>query len=60
MNSSHLIRMREEAGWRLVRTRGSHHHYKHPSIPGLVTEPHPTKDLPMGTVNSILKSAGLK
>jgi predicted RNA binding protein YcfA (HicA-like mRNA interferase family) len=28
--------------------------------PGLVTIPHPKKDLPPGTVNSTLKQAGLK
>ncbi|MEX3790095.1 type II toxin-antitoxin system HicA family toxin [Paraburkholderia sp. BR14374] len=27
---------------------------------GLVTVPHPKKDLPAGTLNSILKQAGLK
>ncbi|AIV88515.1 YcfA family protein [Burkholderia pseudomallei] len=59
MNSSKLIRMLEEDGWRLVRVTGSHHHFKHPKKPGLVTVPHPKKDLPIGTVKSIQKSAGL-
>jgi len=39
---------------------GSHHHYKHPEMQGLVTVPHPKKDLPIGTVRSIQESAGLK
>lgn len=38
----------------------SHHHYKRPTKAGLVTIPHPKKDLKIGTVNSILKQAGLK
>jgi predicted RNA binding protein YcfA (HicA-like mRNA interferase family) len=43
-----------------VAVRGSHHHFKHDRIPGRVTVPHPKKDLPIGTVNAILKQAGLK
>lgn len=53
MNSSALIRMLEQDGWELVRTKGSHHHFKHPRKQGLVTVPHPKKDLPLGTVRSI-------
>jgi len=52
--------MIEQDGWKEERITGSHHHYKHPTKPGLVTIPHPKKDLPKGTVNSILKQAGLK
>ncbi|WP_233598537.1 type II toxin-antitoxin system HicA family toxin [Erwinia sp. 198] len=29
---------------------GSHHHFTHPTKPGLVTRPHPKKDLPVITV----------
>jgi len=60
MNSHKLIEMLEEDGWQLVRVKGSHHHFKHPTKPNLVTVPHPKKDLPKGTWNSILKDAGLK
>ncbi|WP_078923640.1 type II toxin-antitoxin system HicA family toxin [Thiothrix eikelboomii] len=60
MNSKDLIKMVEEDGWYEVRVKGSHHHFKHPTKEGLVTIPHPKKDLPQGTVNSILKQAGLK
>ncbi|MDR3391670.1 MAG: type II toxin-antitoxin system HicA family toxin [Sulfuriferula sp.] len=60
MQSSKIIRMLIDEGWYEVRVKGSHHHFKHPIIPGLVTVPHPEKDLPTGTVNSILKQAGLK
>lgn len=60
MNSRELIRMLEIDGWRLKRVRGSHHQFKHPERPGLVTVPHPEKDLPKGTINSIKKQAGLK
>ena len=60
MNSSDVIRMLEADGWSEVRVTGSHHHFKHQTKAGLVTVPHPKKDLPKGTVNSILKQAGLK
>ena len=53
--------MPEDNGWLLVRTRGSHHQYKHPVKLRLVTVPGNRNDeLAPGTVNSILKQAGLK
>ncbi len=60
MDSSQLIRMLVADGWVKVRVNGSHHHFKHSTKPGLVTVPHPKKDLPIGTVNSILKQSGLR
>lgn len=60
MRSEELIKMVEEDGWVLKRVTGSHHHFTHPTKKGLVTVPHPKKDLPKGTVNSVLKQAGLK
>ena len=48
-------------GWCLAATRGSHRQFKHPSKPGRVTVPgKPNDDLAPGTLNSILKQAGLK
>lgn len=60
MKSGALMKLIKEEGWQLVRIRGSHHHYKHPSRSGLVTVPHPKKDIPIVTVKSILKQAGIK
>ncbi|MYM39169.1 type II toxin-antitoxin system HicA family toxin [Duganella qianjiadongensis] len=60
MDSSLLIRMLKHDGWQLVRIRGSHHHFRHPSKCGLITVPHPRCTLPKGTLNRILKDAGLK
>ncbi len=60
MKSGDLIRMLKADGWELVHTVGSHHQFKHSAKPGKVTVPHPKKDLPKGTVNSVLKQAGLK
>jgi predicted RNA binding protein YcfA (HicA-like mRNA interferase family) len=56
-----LVRLLQQDGWRLARTRGSHHQYKHPEKPGLVTVPGSgNDDLAPGTLNSVLKQAGLK
>ena len=60
MTSNQVIEMLESDGWYLVATKGSHRQYKHPEKGGRVTVPHPKKDLPKGTVNSILKQAGLR
>ena len=59
MESRTLIKQLEADGWYLVGVKGSHHQYKHPHKQGRVTVPHPKKDLPIGTVKSILKQAGL-
>ena len=49
-------------GWVECPGNGSsHRQYKHPTKPGRVTIPfHGNKDLHIGTVNSIMKQAGLK
>jgi len=60
MSSKEIFRLLHEDGWRVDRTKGSHHQFKHPSKPGLVTVPHPKKDLPTGTARAILKAAGLQ
>ncbi|MFD2882929.1 type II toxin-antitoxin system HicA family toxin [Pseudomonas lini] len=44
-------------GWYLVRIKGSHHHFKHPTKPGLVTVPHPKKRICSKTAISILQQA---
>lgn len=61
MKIREVIRMLEQDGWYLARRRGSHRQFKHPSKPGLVTiAGKPNDDLAPGTLNSVLKQAGLK
>ncbi len=61
MKVREVIKTLEEDGWFLARTRGSHRQYRHSSKPGLVTVAgKPADDLGPGTLNSILKQAGLK
>ena len=47
-------------GWVLKSSVGSHFHYTHPTKGGKVTVPNHKGDIPKGTLNSILKQAGLK
>jgi predicted RNA binding protein YcfA (HicA-like mRNA interferase family) len=55
------IKLVEADGWRLVRTRGSHRQFHHPTKPGTVTIAGlPSADLGPKTEASILKQAGLK
>ncbi|MCX7421161.1 MAG: type II toxin-antitoxin system HicA family toxin [Planctomycetia bacterium] len=61
MKVNDVIRLVESDGWELVAVRGSHRQYKHPHKPGKVTiAGKPSVDVPPGTLNSILKQAGLK
>lgn len=60
MKVKEIINIIEQDGWSLVRTKGSHRQYKHPTKAGLVTVPGKlSADLAPGTLNSILKQAGL-
>jgi len=55
MKVGEIIRRITEDGWILCRTKGSHHQYKHPSKPGLVTiAGHPSDEVDRGTLHSIL------
>ncbi len=61
MKIRELIRMIERDGWIQVRTRGSHRQFTHPVKPGTVTVSGKAGiDVPLGTLNSVLKQAGLK
>ena len=56
-----IIKVLELDGWYLKATKGSHRQYKHPTKSGRVTlQGHPGDDLAPGTLNSVLKQAGLK
>lgn len=56
-----VIKMLEEDGWVLKRTRGDHRQYVHPTKPGKVTVAgHLNSEMDQGTLNSIWKQAGWK
>ena len=61
MKVAEVLRMLLDDGWFLAAQKGSHRQFKHPVKPGRVTVPgKPSDDLAAGTLNSILKQAGLK
>lgn len=60
MNSREILRKLAEDGWFEVAQVGSHKQFKHAVKPGRVTVPHPKKEVPVGTIKSIEKQAGLK
>jgi predicted RNA binding protein YcfA (HicA-like mRNA interferase family) len=56
-----MIDFIERDGWYHVRTKVSHRQYKHPTKQGRVTSAGKlSDDLARGTINSILRQAGLK
>jgi len=56
-----IIKIIKEDGWYNIAQKGSHIQFKHPVKPGRVTiAGNPGDDIAPGTLNSVLKQAGLK
>lgn len=61
MKVRQLIKLLQDDEWFLVRVRGSHRQFKHPTKPGTGTVAgKPSTDVRPGTLNSVLRQAGLK
>jgi predicted RNA binding protein YcfA (HicA-like mRNA interferase family) len=60
MDSKTILAALKKDGWQQVAQKGSHCQFKHPTKPGRVTVPHPKRDLPVGTLRSIEKQAGIR
>lgn len=60
MKSKELLKLLHEDGWLEKKQKGSHLQLIHPKKSGKVTVPIHNADVPPGTLNSILKQAGLK
>jgi predicted RNA binding protein YcfA (HicA-like mRNA interferase family) len=60
VSSAEVIKRIKAEGWELVRSKGSHCHFRHPRRPGIVTVPHPKKDIPIGTLKSIERQSGVE
>ncbi|HEX8218102.1 MAG TPA: type II toxin-antitoxin system HicA family toxin [Chloroflexia bacterium] len=55
------IKLVEADGWFLVRTKGSHRQYHHPTKKGSVTiAGHPSAELPIGTLKRVYEQAQIK
>jgi predicted RNA binding protein YcfA (HicA-like mRNA interferase family) len=59
MKSKEVIKLLMNDGWNIDRQRGSHKVFKHPNKRGIVVVPEHKGDIPIGTLKSILKQAGL-
>ncbi|WP_234121193.1 type II toxin-antitoxin system HicA family toxin [Clostridium hydrogenum] len=60
MKPKEILKILKNDGWEIIRQRGSHIQLTHPTKKGIVTIPNHNTDLKVGTLNSILKQAGLK
>ena len=60
MTVKEVIRMLKKEGWFELRQNGSHRQFRHKTRAGLITVPIQNGDLAKGTLNSILKKAGIK
>ncbi|MBD5089243.1 MAG: type II toxin-antitoxin system HicA family toxin [Clostridiales bacterium] len=61
MTAREILKILHNDGWYEVDQEGSHLQLKHPTKSGKVTVAvHGKKDIPPGTLNNILKQAGLK
>lgn len=60
MTAKEVIKLLEKNGWNEIAQVGSHKQFKHPEKTGKVTVSMHKGDIPKGTLNSILKQAGLK
>lgn len=55
-----VIKILEDDGWYIDRTRGSHRIFKHQNKSGIVVVPgKPSDEIPVGTLSSIWKQAKL-
>jgi len=59
MSGKDCVKLLKKHGWALARVRGSHHIMLKNGI-GISVPVHGSADLSPGTLNSILKKAGLK
>ncbi|MGO9433574.1 MAG: type II toxin-antitoxin system HicA family toxin [Terracidiphilus sp.] len=59
MDSREIIRKLKADGWFEIAQAGSHKQFKQATKPGRVTVPSPRKDIPIGTLRSIEKQAGI-
>lgn len=60
MKVKDLVKLLRDDGWVKKEQKGSHLQLVHPTKKGKITVPVHGGDIPKGTLNAILKQAGLK
>ena len=59
-SSREVLKVLKKDGWFEIGCDGDHHQLKHPYKQGKVTITHPKKHIPIGTLKSIERQAGVK
>jgi predicted RNA binding protein YcfA (HicA-like mRNA interferase family) len=61
LNGRQIVKALQRGGFNLIRVTGSHHLLRKPGVPRskVVVPVHGARDIPPGTVHSIIKQAGL-
>jgi predicted RNA binding protein YcfA (HicA-like mRNA interferase family) len=49
----------QKLGYDIVRITGSHHRLKHPERPPISVQVHGNRDIPPGTLRSVIRATGL-
>jgi len=59
VSGTELVRALERAGFVVTRVKGSHHRLKHPDGRATTVPVHSGRDVPKGTLRSVLDDTGL-
>ncbi|MFZ1320555.1 MAG: type II toxin-antitoxin system HicA family toxin [Ignavibacteria bacterium] len=59
LTSNDIIKILEKNGFKLVRTKGSHHIFRNEQSKKMTVVPFHKKNLPKGTLLEILKQSGI-
>lgn len=59
LSGERIVRALERAGFKVARTRGSHHIMRHPDGRGTTVPVHPGRDVAKGTLRGILADVGM-
>lgn len=54
-----VVRALERAGFNIIRVRGSHYMMRHPDGRSVPVPVHPGRDMPKGTLRSLLSIIGM-
>ena len=58
IKSARIIKRLKGDGWVLKSVDGHHHNFRKNGARFIVTVPHPSRDIPIGTLRSILRCTG--
>jgi predicted RNA binding protein YcfA (HicA-like mRNA interferase family) len=59
LHGERIVRALERVGFKVARTRGSHHIMRHPDGRGTTVPVHPGRDVAKGTLRGILTDVGM-